>query len=382
MTSFRIIFQEGGIYVALYACLAFAMIVESIYDNHTLSRWMARVGMVAVILLIGLRWDTGTDWMAYLRVFYTNDTSSDYDSVIFGIDQGYVVLNRIMFLLSENYSVFLMIDAIIAVGAVHAFIERSTKLPSMGIYLFYTSYVVTHFMGSNRRMLAIGLVCVSFLALSGERRGREGWPRWAVPIGFAATIHRTSLAALPGLAVGRRAWPAWAVILGLLGCLGLGVAGLPFSALEWLGKTLAQYTGISAVEKLVFYTSGEADLGADVNLVTQAALGVAKRGTVLAIFIAYMRFGSPDRYTQKLYNIYIIGCAIYFAMVGSPIFQIISTYYSIVEIVLLPIIFSRLPKMKVLYLLYLLVFPLLLLLTSLTPYLTLYVPYRSIFSNH
>lgn len=382
MTSVRIIFQDGGIYLALYAYLALAMIVETITDNDVFRRWMARIGMLTIILLIGLRWDTGTDWLAYLKVFYTNDTSSDYDSVVFGIDQGYILLNRVIFAISDDYSVFLMIDALIAVGAVYVFIEKSTRLPNMAVYLFYTSYALTHFMGSNRRMLAIGFVCVGFLFLSREGRAREGWARWVVPFGIAATLHRTSLAALLGLTVSARAWPAWAVVIGLLICLGLGIAGLPFAGLEWLGQTLSQYTGISAIEKLVFYTSSEADLGLDTNVMLQAALGVAKRSTVLLIFIAYMRFGSPSVYAQKLYNIYIIGCAIYFAMVGSPIFQIISTYYSIVEIVLIPIVFAQLPRLKVPYVLYLLVFPLLLVLSSLIPYLQLYVPYRSIFSNY
>lgn len=381
MNSVRVIFQDGGIYIALYAYFALAMIVEAIYDSEIFSRWTARAGMVMIVLLIGLRWNTGTDWMPYLRVFYTTDSSSDYDSVVFGIDQGYVLLNRIVFYFSDNYSVFLLIDACIAVGAVYVFIEKSTRLPNMGVYLFYTCYVVTHFMGSNRRMLAIGFVCMGFLFLSKERRIWERWPRWAVPFGIAATVHRTSLAGLAGLAVSRRAWPTWAVIIGLLACLGLGVAGLPFSGLEWLGSTLAKYTGISAIDKLVFYTSGEVELGADVNVVLQAALGVAKRSSVLVIFIAYMRFGNPNQYAQRLYNIYIIGCAVYFAMVGSPIFQIISTYYSIVEIVLIPIIFSEMPKLKVPYILYLLAVPLILLITSLVPYIELYVPYRSIFST-
>lgn len=380
LTSIATIFAEGQIYLAIYALLAAAMLIELFYESEITSRWLARAGVLIVILFIGLRWETGTDWISYLRVFYTNDSSADYDSAVFGIDSGYILFNQVIHYYSSDYSIFLLVDALIGVGAVYIFIEKSTKYPCMGVYLFYTSYAITHFMGSNRRMLAIGSVCLGFLFLSREQRLLQGWPRWALPFGIAALLHRTSLAALPGLVVSRRAWSTRLVLLILLTCLLLGMAGLPFAGLEALGKILSEYTGFSAIEKLVFYTSGEAQLDADFNVVNQAILGVAKRSTVLILFITYMHFSRPTEYAQRLYNIYIVGCCIYFAMLGAPIFQIISTFYSIVDVVLVPIILYELRAYKIPYSIYLLIVPLLLLLSSLTPYSILYVPYHSIFT--
>lgn len=382
LTNIGLIFSDGQIYLTLYACLAAAMIIELFYENDLVGRWMARSGIVAVILLIGLRWDTGTDWNSYLRIFYTNDTSSDYDSTVFGIDYGYILFNRIMFYFSRDYSVFLLADAILAIGAVYIFIERSTKLPCMGVFLFYTSYAITHFMGSNRRMIAIGFTCIGFLFLMREHRLRQGWWRWAVPFGIAATMHRTSMGALPGLLVSHRAWRGQTVVAMLAVSLVLGITGASFAMLEGLGNALSQFTGISAVQKLIFYTSGDAQFDTNIDFTQQAILGVAKRSSVILIFLLYMRFGKPSIYAQRLFNVYITGCCIYFSMISAPIFQIISTYYSIVEIVLIPIIFYELKSLKVPYTLYLLTVPLLLLLSSLTPYLQLYVPYRSIYGTY
>lgn len=382
LTTVGLIFSEGQIYITLYACLAGAMIIELFYENNILGRWMARGGITAVILLIGLRWDTGTDWNSYLRIFYTTDTSSDYDSTVFGIDYGYILFNRIMFYFSQDYSVFLLVDAILAIGAVYIFIERSTKLPCMGVFLFYTSYAITHFMGSNRRMIAIGFTCIGFLVLMREQRLRQGWWRWAVPFGIAATMHRTSMGALPALLVSHRAWRGRTVLVVLALSLALGISGASLAMLEGLGKALSQYTGISAVDKLIFYTSGDAQLDTNIDFTHQAILGVVKRSSVIMIFILYMRFGDPSVYAQRLFNVYITGCFIYFSMISAPIFQIISTYYSIVEIVLIPIIFHQLKSFKVPYVIYLLAVPLLLLISSLSPYLQLYVPYRSIYGTH
>ncbi|MEI5687893.1 EpsG family protein [Sphingomonas kyungheensis] len=380
LTSIDIIFDEGRIYLIIYACLAMAMIIELFYENEILAKWMARAGALTIILLIGLRWETGTDWFPYYKIFYTSDSSSDYESVVFGIDYGYIIFNKLVYLFSREYTVFLMIDAIVAVGAVYVFIERSTKLPCMGIFLFYASYGMTHFMGSNRRMIAIGFTCVGFLFLARPRRLSQGWPRWVVPFGLAALMHRTSVAALPGLIVSEKAWRAPTVIFILVMSLALGITGISFSLLEGLANALSQYAGLSVVSKLVFYTSGDAQYDANTDFARQAILGALKRGSVIAILVMYMKYAKPSPYVQKLYNIYIAGCAIYFSMIAAPIFQIISTYYSIVEIVLMPLVFYDLKSLKVPYTLYLLVFALALLLSSLTPYLELYVPYHSVYS--
>lgn len=383
ITSISTIFSEGQIYLWVYLYLATVMIIEISFENEEFSKWMGRIGAAVVILLIGFRWETGTDWLAYFKIFYTSDVSADYDSVVFGIDYGYIALNRIMYWILNDYTLFLLLDAAVAVGAVYFFIERSTRFPNMGVFLFYTSYAITHFMGSNRRMIAIGLVCLGLLHLRGGRRLTQGWPRWAAPFGLAASFHRTSVAALPALIVSRRSWPAPVVVLGLLACVALGMAGIPFAALEALGGALSQYAYITAIEKLLFYTSGaETQAAADFDVMGQAILGVAKRSTILTIFVAYMAMGKPSEYAQKLYNIYVVGCAIYFLMIGSPVFQVISTYYTIVEVALLPFIFSKLSELKVPYTFYLLAVPLLLLLSSLTPYLMFYVPYRSIFTTY
>jgi hypothetical protein len=380
---FRQIWTEGQAYLFVYLLFAAAMIFESLYENERLSRTLGRLCMAVLILFIGLRWETGTDWLSYLRIFLTPSSSGEYDSVVFGIDQGYILLNQIVFRLTTDYTYFLIVDSVIALVAVYYFIERSTRLPTMAVYLFYTSYAVTHFMGSNRRMLAIGLTCIGFLHLLQPRRLWQGWPRWVMPFAGAAAFHRTSLMAIPALLVSRRAWPTAWVLGGLLTCVILGISGAPFAALEALGNALSQFAHITVVDKLLFYTSGgESQSAATFNVMGQAMLGVAKRSTILVIFIAYMRWRTPDEYAQRLFNIYVTGCGIYFLLIGSPVFQVTSTYYTIVEIVLLPIILSQVPQFKVPYLMYLLIVPFFLLISALSPYMELYVPYRSIFTTY
>lgn len=384
ITVLNQVFAHGQIYLLLYAYFFVVVVAEVAYENETFSRNMARIGALILVLFIGLRWETGTDWLAYFNIFRTSEYSSDYDITVFGIDSGYLIFNNLISRIFGSYSVFLLIDAFIAVVGVYFFIEKSTKFPNMGVYLFYTSYAITHFMGSNRRMLAIGFVCVGFLHLTRGTSLRRHWPNWALPFGLAAMLHRTAVMALPGLVVGRGAWSAPAVILGLAACVLLGMSGAPFAALHGLGSLLAQFTDIAIVNKLLFYTSGseEAQSAADFDVMGQALLGVAKRSAILVILVSYMAWGKPSEYAQRLYNVYVVGCAIYFLMIGSPVFQVTSTYYTIVEVALLPIVFSKVPQFKVPYLFYLAIIPFLLMISALSPYLELYVPYRSIFNTY
>lgn len=377
------ILAEGGIYLFLFGYLAAAMLLEMFADSRRFSNWLGRFGALLIIMFIGLRWQTGSDWTPYFNIFYTSEISNDYDFVVFGIDYGYLIFNQIVHYFTTDYTVFLILDAAIAIGSVYYFIEKSTRWPNMGLFFFYSSYVVTHFMGSNRRMLAIGFVCIGLLQLMKRRPVADGWLRWTLPYALATTMHRTSMAALPALFVSRRAWRPIVVVLGLSLCVALGVAGLPFAALESLGGFLSRYTNITIVEKLIFYTSGaEAQATAEFDVMRQAMLGVAKRSSILALFTLYMVYGKPTEYAQRLYNIYVIGGAVYFLMIGSPVFQVISNYYSIVEVALLPIMFSDTSRWKIPAIFYLVPVSALLLISSLTPYLIYYVPYRSVFTTY
>ncbi|WP_448665245.1 EpsG family protein (plasmid) [Sphingomonas sp. CJ20] len=380
---FSHILNQGQIYVLIYAYLFVAMAAETIFENERFSRNVARFSAIILTGFVGLRWETGTDWLPYFNIFYTSESSSDYDVAVFGIDQGYLILNKLVSFISHDYSTFLVLDAAISIALVYFFIEKSIKFPNMGIYLFYTSYVITHFMGSNRRMLAIGFVCVGFLVLIKQVSLRKSWWRWVGSFGFASIFHRTAIMALPGLLVSRKAWPAPHVLIGLAACVALGLSGAPFVALQVLGSFLSDFAHITVVDKLLFYTAGEQNqASAEFNVMGQAALGLLKRSTTLAIFIVFMMKGRPSEYAQRLYNIYVLGCGIYFLMIGSPVFQVVSTYYSIVEIALLPIIFHSMRPYKILYLMYLAVIPFLLMVSALSPYLQLYIPYRSIYHSY
>ena len=65
------------------------------------------------VFQVGLRWQTGTDWDIYLLHFEETNTISDVRLTLTGFEQGYSYFVLIVNQLSKNYSVFLVIHALL-----------------------------------------------------------------------------------------------------------------------------------------------------------------------------------------------------------------------------------------------------------------------------
>lgn len=378
--TISILFSSGMIYLYIYLYLLFFVFIELIFKNRTISTNILRLNSIILILFLGLRWQSGTDWFAYFNLYYTDIYSSDYDTTRFGMESGFLYFNKFFKYFSESYTFFLLVQSTIAISLIYYFIEKSTKLPNMALYLFYTSYMITHFMGSNRRMIAIGIVCLTYTLLIKSGGFQRAWPAKVGSFFVALNFHRTAMMALPSHFISTRAFSTVTVIVALAVCVILGLSGAPFYLLQALASGLIQFADVTFVQKLIFYTA-EQSVGVNENfdVMNQALLGLAKRITTISIFIFYMATNKKSEYIQRLYNIYITGCLIYFLMIGSPVFQIVSVYYTIVEIALIPIIFYNVKNMRIIMTIYIVIVPFLLLVNALSPYIDLYVPYRTIF---
>lgn len=379
--SISILFRDGLIYLYLYAYLLFFVFIELVYKNEILSVNIGRFNAIILILFLGLRWESGTDWFSYFNLYNTDIYSYDYDTTRFGMEAGFLYFNKFIKYFFYNYTFFLLVQCTISISLIYYFIEKSTKLPSMGLYLFYTSYMITHFMGSNRRMIAIGIVCLTYTFLTRPGGFKRAWPAKVGSFFVALNFHRTALMALPSHFLSTRAFSTAPVVAALGASVILGLAGIPFYLLQALSSGLLQYTDVSLIQKLIFYTAEQSvGVAEDYDVMNQALLGLIKRFATISIFILYIASNKQSEYIQRLYNMYITGCCVYFLMIGSPVFQIVSVYYTIVEIILIPTIFYNVKNMKIILMIYIVIVPFLLLISALSPYIDLYAPYRNIFS--
>ena len=107
-----------------------------------------------LVLQVGLRWETGTDWNSYLSYFENMNSFNDVQKY-FKIESGYVILNVLINFISNSYSVFLLIHAVFF----HYLFINGLKKYSYYVFPALLMYYVLFigFMGSNRQLLALAI---------------------------------------------------------------------------------------------------------------------------------------------------------------------------------------------------------------------------------
>ncbi|WP_431243066.1 EpsG family protein [Flavobacterium sp. P21] len=74
---------------------------------------------IFIVVQIGLRWETGTDWNTYLDHFNdVDDISLVFLNALIGFEIGYGFLTFAIHKIFENYSVFLFLHALFFYGVI------------------------------------------------------------------------------------------------------------------------------------------------------------------------------------------------------------------------------------------------------------------------
>lgn len=96
--------------------LIFLFGVPQIYSNNWFvnNKYLTFILYLVFVITIGLRWETGVDWNSYLSYF---ESISDIESALFYVFAGYEIGYGILVLafknFSTNYSLFLLVHAIV-----------------------------------------------------------------------------------------------------------------------------------------------------------------------------------------------------------------------------------------------------------------------------
>lgn len=370
------LFSEGKIYLFFYLWFFLLAVLEISKDIKPYRNILLGFSCLMLSFFTGLRWDTGTDWLSYKELFDTLELNWTFLLNVYAFDLGYVVFNAIVRSFTDSYVLFLLIDSFLAVGIVFLFLKKYSPNPNMSLFVFYNAFFVAQFMGSNRRIISLGAGLFIFYHI--YNKNYKKFIIWEL---FAFLFHRTSIMVALGLLVPKKRFSTNKVIAILLLCLILGIPQLPFKLVGALGDLLSAFSGNSFVEKLMYYSENkEAGVSESTNPVVLMTLSVVKRSIFISFYFYVIRQnkGKLDYLTDYFFNIYIIGFAMYLLFNGSPIFQMISTYYTFIEIVLIGRVWSytRL-NTKFIFLVVLLFYGFFQLLSSLNAYSELYIPYKT-----
>lgn len=165
-------------------------------------------------LAIGLRFQVGGDWGAYLRYVDQAATMSLLEVLTHG-DPGYYLLNWLAVNLGGNiYWINLVCGAILMSG-VTAFARRQ-PLPWLALLVAVPYLIIVVGMGYSRQAVALGFVLLGLVAL-GDKRVRV-FVAWVM---IGAAFHKSAVLMLPvaGLAASQNRFAslAWGAAASLIG---------------------------------------------------------------------------------------------------------------------------------------------------------------------
>jgi hypothetical protein len=326
---------------------------------------------LVMVIQIGLRWETGTDWNPYLENFQASD---DYNIIILnsfvGFEIGYGTLAFFIKQVFNSYSVFLFLHAVIFYLVIFRTAKKYSPFFFVTIIFFYATTLGV--VGSNRQLLAI-IICLIGLDFVFEKKPFK----FLGIIIFASLFHTTAF--LFGIYYFlNRNFKSITIISVLLLSFIIGKTGLPFLIFSKFGGVFGEL----ASTKTLAYSEGR-DATLEVSL---GFFGLFKRLLFIAIFTYnYSSLNARLMYYKVLYNGYVFGMVVYFLFASSLLILVNrgSLYFNIMESFLISCQFlvfqKRLDRLCLFFILLLISIGFL--FQSVSAYPDLFDPYKSLFYN-
>lgn len=364
---------DGWIYWLIFLWLILAVWLESSKVTSKNKHLISVVSATIFTIFIGLRWETGTDWDNYKRLFDTIELNWDFLLNIYHFDIGYVLLNAFVKYFTNSYSVFLLIDSAITIGSLYFLLKKATTYPNVSWLIFYSNFMIIQFMGSNRRMISMVLILwVIYYIANGSKI------KAILSNTLAFLFHRSSIINVFLFFVSDKIFSLRKIVITFSLCLLVGISQLIERIIEIIASLLSFAIHIPLVELLTFYSENGEDhlVNATGSLLLSTILALGKRLVFLCFYWRLIKRCKNDRIAVIFFNVYVIGIACYLALIGS-FFQILTAYWALAEVILIGRIYKySYSKEKLFFCCMLIGFGVLQITNALNVYPELYIPYK------
>lgn len=359
-------------YITIFTLLALFSLIEIIGLDKKQNLIYYFVFCLLLFVLSFIRWETGTDWESYYNYFISINDSID-DNYNFEI--GFRFLAHLIAAFSNNYTIFLFIQAMIL------FLFQSVGIIKLSVYPLYSLFFLWSIQFANilfvRQWIAVSILFFSISFI----KNRKIIP-FVLCVLLAILFHRTSFIFL-------FAWWIFKLNISKKVMIITLVSSVFFSfLLEKLIEVLSGGFGNVIRSKIDIYMNSDynEELNADLNIYVLIIKGFANKFFI--IFLSFYFYESIiTRYPQfKGYlNIYWFGAIIYFCTISISIVLVRFSYtFDIIQIILLPFCFKVInsPVKKILLFLIVGVYFFLRFEQALSgPYKDELVPYKTILIN-
>lgn len=354
------------IYLSFCLFLFLFSIIEIGVSKEFIKKILLFISFLGAVLIVGTRWETGTDWYPYLGFFQDSLRWQDVMEM-WSIEKGYGTLNWLIRNITDNYSGFLVIHAMLFYGLLLAGFSKITKYPQTAFMVYFGSNL--GIVGSNRQLLALSIIVFSLPYIFNKRI-----KSYILAVIVAFSFHSTAFLNAAYIFLNRYISNKW-IWLTLITALAIGISPLPlqiFGLFGGLGDFFLNKTDmyISSADEIKGLTLG----------------GVIKRLLFFTFF--YLLRAKVARVTTHynlLFNGYWLSIIIYLLFSSALPIMINrgSLYFNIMECLLFVAVLEifRNPIYKALYVMGLLMISVILMYQSIQAYPDLFDPYKSLWYN-
>lgn len=326
-------------------------------------------GVITVcIFQMGLRWETGTDWIPYLEHFDSQNTNSPFINTDYSFETGYNFLVWLSKCLVPEYSFFLLLHAVIFFLLLKKGYEYFSPYSLVTLLLFYVSFL--GIWGSNRQLIAAGLGVLSLTYLYEKK-----WWAYALCIFLAFSFHSTSLLIVIFVFLNRK-FTNYSIIITLFVCIVIGFSALPY-------KIFSLFGGVNELtaSKATAYLKQAKE-----NDVAISIIGLIKRVGIFILFFIYKNKISREAPKFNfIFNGYTFSLCFYFLFAQTLPVMISrgSLYFNMLEPILVSHVFylSKDRRISFWISIVILVYCFLSVNQAIATYPELFDPYKGVFIN-
>ena len=297
-------------------------LVDIFLDDANVKKILLCVMGFVFVLISGLRWESGTDWVNYINYFNGNSSFNDFFKVD-DFEVGYRLLNYVVKVFSDKYTALLLALAFLSIIPK---LWSFTNFKYFLVILFGYYCVFEADIFAVRQCIALGFSAIGIYFI--VKRQLYGF---LLMILIGMLFHWTILGFIPAY-----------FLYGLKNFRTIGMVLIVIALAAWLmnlqqvifNLALSKFSSVDPDSKLgsqLFLYSQQSD---DFDQLSK--LGVLSRVVMILYFWALSIFKPEDKLLNGFLNIYIVGFVIYVVLGASFIvFVRLSWYYTYIEIFLI-----------------------------------------------
>ena len=295
--------------------------------KHSLDKYLARITIVILWLMLSFRYGQGTDYFSYNYLYKFNENLSRAVNNYYNL-HGEIGFRILCALLKGNFSRFIFIFSTVQMLLLYKGMVENSEKQMLTLLLFYPTLYLTYFFSVIRQGLALAL-CMGFMF---KYFKQKKWIKYVLVCLLASTFHMVSLIwlILPFI---------WRFKISIL--YRLVVVAAVFSVLLMITRVREVLYAIPYVGLAVKYYMQ--------TITSSSFFALMERATMLIIVLVLWYTSPKDVQLEHrdFVKAYLLGFTLYLFFVQFPLVASrVGIVFKIFEVVLIPNLLRRRTKYK------------------------------------